>query len=181
MWTSLFSGLARFTGAVLKPFTWSTSKLGRFAMNHKGLSLGVGLSAYSAHASGKEAVNNFYLNKMGGELIPSMLGRAGASIISGVVLGGLGLGLASIAANRNAARAEEVFQQVIRDPEFANADKAQLRALFNTIVKFSPRVASDPVLLKAYLKQGLIYGTVDVNTIKALQDVDNSATIKKLI
>lgn len=73
----------------------------------------------------------------------------------------------------DAAKDRATLQQLMMsDPVISEADPAEVEDLYNTISSLNPTVAKDPRLMGPVIKESLQYGSIPIQMLKDLVDID---------
>lgn len=83
--------------------------------------------------------------------------------------------------SRDLAMSESALQDLMMsDKTIAEADPAEVRALYETVSRLSPTIAQDPVVLAPVLKEALQYGSLPIQQVKDLLDAEKTSLQNKV-
>lgn len=77
-------------------------------------------------------------------------------------------------AKENVNQVGALQQLILTDPVIQQADPAQVEDIYATISSLSPTVSKDPMMLGPVMKEALQYGSIPIQQVKDLLEVENT-------
>ena len=138
-----------------------------FGKARQAISGAAGRALGAARSAGQAVIN-----KDNADVVRRLSGKAviPAAIISGIALKN------SLRELSRSPKCRQIFDSLANDPQFKDVDKNTLAEWYATIRHYAPSAAEDRQTAFNLLKQFATFGTIDIQTVKMLSEIEKNHT-----